>query len=59
MENTSTLYFLLISTLLLAVTFVKRKFSYWKRMGVPFEQPIFPFGNVYAAFNFNFNIVSI
>lgn len=29
----------------LVVYFIKRKYSYWKEMGVPFEEPSFPFGN--------------
>lgn len=30
----------------LAIYFVKRKYSYWKDMGVPFEEPVFPYGNL-------------
>lgn len=41
-------WFLLLALLLLIVKLVQFKFSYWKRLGVPFEQPIFPFGNAYG-----------
>lgn len=37
---------LLSVILALLLYFVKRKFSYWKDMGVPFEKPVFPFGNI-------------
>jgi cytochrome P450 family 6 len=30
----------------LMIYFVKRKYSYWKNMGVPYIEPVFPFGNV-------------
>jgi cytochrome P450 family 6 len=30
----------------LAVYFVKRKYSYWKDMGVPYAEPEFPYGNL-------------
>lgn len=30
----------------LAIYFVKRKYSYWKDMGVPYEEPAFPYGNL-------------
>jgi cytochrome P450 family 6 len=30
----------------LAVYIVKRKYSYWKHMGIPYEEPVFPFGNL-------------
>jgi cytochrome P450 family 6 len=30
----------------LAVYFVKRKYLYWKDMGIPFEEPLFPYGNM-------------
>lgn len=36
----------LVVLLLLVVYFIKRKYSYWKDMGVPYESPIFPFGNI-------------
>lgn len=32
--------------LVLSLYFVKRKYSYWKDMGVPYLPPVFPFGNV-------------
>lgn len=25
---------------------IKRRYSYWKDMGVPFEVPVFPYGNI-------------
>jgi cytochrome P450 family 6 len=30
----------------LSVYIVKRKYSYWKNMGIPYEEPVFPFGNL-------------
>jgi cytochrome P450 family 6 len=30
----------------LAAYLVKRKYSYWKDMGIPFEEPSFPYGNL-------------
>lgn len=36
----------LVAALTLALFFVKRKYSYWKDMGVPYEEPVFPFGNL-------------
>jgi cytochrome P450 family 6 len=39
--------FALVSVILsLAYYFVKRKYSYWKDMGVPYLEPVFPFGNM-------------
>lgn len=35
-----------VAILALSVYFVKRRYSYWKEMGVPYENPIFPFGNI-------------
>lgn len=32
--------------LALAFYLVKRKYSYWKDMGIPYEQPSFPYGNI-------------
>lgn len=32
--------------LALAFYFVKRKYSYWKDMGIPFEEPSFPYGSI-------------
>lgn len=38
---------LLIVTILAILCFlVKRKYSYWKDMGIPYEDPIFPSGNI-------------
>ncbi|XP_058126459.1 probable cytochrome P450 6a20 [Anopheles ziemanni] len=37
---------LLILALLLAVLWVRRRFSYWKDLGVPYVQPTFPHGNL-------------
>lgn len=30
----------------LGFVFVKRKYNYWKRNGIPFVEPTFPFGNI-------------
>lgn len=30
----------------LVLYLIKKKYSYWKDMGVPFEAPAFPFGNI-------------
>ena len=42
--------FVIFSSILVILTllylFVKRKYSYWKDMGIPYIEPIFPFGNV-------------
>lgn len=48
----ATLIFVsLLATLLVtAYLFVKNKFSYWKRRGVPFKEPSFPFGNFSDSF---------
>lgn len=32
--------------LALAIYLVKRKYSYWKDMGIPYEEPAFPYGNI-------------
>ena len=32
--------------LALSVYLIKRKFSYWKDMGIPYEEPVFPNGNL-------------
>ncbi|EAT39033.1 AAEL009137-PA [Aedes aegypti] len=38
--------FLLLSIAVLLILQVRRKYSYWKRHGVPFIQPRFPFGSI-------------
>lgn len=41
----------LITTLIVSIYFyVKNTFSYWKRKGVPFVEPVFPFGNLKNVF---------
>lgn len=36
----------IVSILALAFYLVKKRYSYWKHMGVPYEEPIFPYGNI-------------
>ncbi|XP_055588831.1 uncharacterized protein LOC129741148 [Uranotaenia lowii] len=38
--------YLLITVISLAVWFVRNKYGFWKRHGVPYIQPRFPFGNI-------------
>ncbi|XP_058816025.1 uncharacterized protein LOC131679332 [Topomyia yanbarensis] len=40
--------YLLITVISLAVWYVRNKYSYWERNGVPFMKPRFPFGNLQA-----------
>lgn len=42
----TTILSLVALLLSLAVYFVKRRYSYWKDMGVPSEAPVFPLGNL-------------
>lgn len=44
--NISYLTFWLSALICLGYLFVKRKFNYWKRNGVAFIEPTFPFGNL-------------
>lgn len=41
---------LLATLIATAYLFVKNAFSYWRRRGVPFAEPSFPFGNFANAF---------
>ncbi|XP_021702544.1 probable cytochrome P450 6a14 [Aedes aegypti] len=43
--------YLLIAAITLSVLLVRRKYSYWKRHGVPYIKPTFPFGNIRPAGN--------
>ncbi|XP_055550780.1 uncharacterized protein LOC129733180 [Wyeomyia smithii] len=40
--------YLLIIAISLAVWFVRKKYSHWERLGVPYIKPRFPFGNLQA-----------
>lgn len=40
------LFSLLSVVLALGVYLVKRKFAYWRDMGVPYDEPDFPHGNI-------------
>lgn len=46
MGSADFIAFSLVAILVLALYFVKKRYSYWREMGVPFEKPIFPFGNI-------------
>lgn len=48
---------LLVTLLLTAYLYVKHLYSYWKRHGVPYKTPSFPFGNLWNTFlqNKSFN----
>lgn len=35
-----------LAVIALMVYYIKRKYSYWKDMGIPFEEPEFPMGNM-------------
>lgn len=36
----------IVLILSLTVYLIKRKYSYWKDMGIPSEEPVFPYGNI-------------
>jgi cytochrome P450 family 6 len=38
--------FAIVTILALAFYFVKKRYSSWKELGVPYEEPVFPFGNI-------------
>ncbi|XP_053692627.1 uncharacterized protein LOC128741077 [Sabethes cyaneus] len=40
--------YLVIAVITLSVWFVRKKYSHWERLGVPFIKPRFPFGNLQA-----------
>lgn len=42
---------LLLTLVATIYLYVKKQFSYWKRRGVPFVEPSFPFGNFPATFS--------
>lgn len=46
MSSLDVTVFSLVAILALVFYYVKKKYSYWKDMGVPYEEPIFPFGNI-------------
>lgn len=46
MGSVDVTVFSIVAILALAVYFVKKRFAYWKDMGVPYEAPIFPHGNI-------------
>lgn len=46
MEVTSVLVTILLGLVLLIYWYIKKTFSYWKSMGVPYEEPEIPSGNV-------------
>lgn len=52
-HSVCTLYemwiYLLITAITLSILFVRKKYSFWERNGVPFIQPRFPFGNIQAV----------
>jgi hypothetical protein len=44
--NSTDFVLFLIFLLTLAFYLVKRQFNYWKRLGIQFEEPNFPYGNL-------------
>lgn len=45
MDVINILFSSLIVLILSAILYVKRSFSYWKSLNVPYDEPIFPYGN--------------
>lgn len=46
MESLNVTAFALFAIFALAFYLVKKRYSYWKDMGVPYEEPTFPYGNI-------------
>lgn len=47
-----------LAILALIVFLIKRKFSHWKNMGIPYEDPVFPYGNI-KGIGREFHIITI
>lgn len=46
MGSVDVTVFAIATILALVFYFVRKRYFYWKDMGVPYEEPIFPFGNI-------------
>lgn len=46
MESVNITVFWILVIFGLLFFLIKKRYSYWKDMGVPFEEPIFPYGNI-------------
>lgn len=44
-----------VFAIILLFGFFKHKFSYWKRLGVPFIEPNIPYGNIQGQLLFGFD----
>lgn len=51
MDVFSEIIILFLGALIVLYVYLRRNFNYWKERGIPYEKPIFLFGNFFDVFS--------